>query len=268
MATFTSPPQDQSLTRVDFDDNAFRRTIAQKGLTLTWHQAAECPCRPKATDLGMDLTGVVDIADSSTGHNVICPVCKGTGFLYHSPQDVQAIITSAEDDYLNARFGGYKEGLVNITLNAEHLPCFGDRFVLGSSVMLYRETVDITAEEVYALRFPIATRTLTLAGGVQQFQVIYSHATDAATGLALVGGELTQEVDFTVKAGQIEFVPGMKPAVGARVSFTYFINPSYVVVSYPNSIRDTQVLFKKPAAEVVSLPVRVQAKLEFLEVND
>ena len=52
-----------------------------------------------------------------------------------------------------------------------------------------------------------------------------------------------------------------------RVSLTYFINPSYTVVSYPNSIRDTRIRKKAAADKHVPMPVRVQAKLEFLELE-
>lgn len=266
MANLPLPPQDKTLTRVDFDDVAFRRTIAQKGLPLTWFQAAECPCSPKSADLDMDLTNIVDVAESGTGHTTECPVCRGSGVLYHSGQEVMAIVTGAEDDFLNARFGGYREGLVNITVNPEHLPSFGDRFVFKNSVMIYRETVEITAADFYLLRFPIVSRELQLATGPANVDVLYAHRADAVTGLAVIGGTLTPGTDFEVIDDGISWIN--KPAVGSRVSFSYYINPSYVVVSYPNSIRDTQTLRKRPTEEFIALPVRVQAKLEFLELND
>jgi len=266
MALLPSPPMDQRLTRPDFDEDAFRRTIAQKGNFLTWSQAAECPCKPKNEALGLDLSEVGDVADSGAGHLTSCPVCKGSGLLYHSPQEVQAIITGAEDEYLNARFGGYREGLVNITVNPEHLPSFGDRFVMKQSVMIYRETIDITEANTYSLRFPIASRNLRLATGNTTAEVLYAHRADAATGLAVVGGELVQGTHFSVVDGEIVWI--LKPAVGSRVSFSYFINPSYIVVSYPNSIRDTKIITGRTTDTFTNLPVRVQAKLEFLEVKD
>lgn len=266
MATFQSPLVSETLTRADFDEATFRRVLQQKGLDLEWQQAAECPCQPRSDELGLDLSAIVDVADSGVGTRLDCPVCNGSGLIYHSAQDVKAVITGAEDEYIFARFGGYRDGVINITVNPEHLPSFGDRFVLKQSVMLYRESLDVGTDALLSLRFPIAQRDLNLAGGAASFQVIYSHVTDPATGLALVGGELTQGVDFNVVDGKISWVN--KPDAAARVSFTYFMNPSYIVISYPNSIRDTKIITKKPTDTFVPLPVKVQAKLEFLEAGD
>jgi len=266
MTQFTSPLVSETLTRADFDEATFRRVLQQKGLDLQWTQAAECPCQPRTDEIGLDLSAITDVADSGVGPSISCPVCKGSGMIYHSPQTVKAIVTGAEDEYIFARFGGYKDGVVNITVNPEHLPCFGDRFVFTQSVMLYRESLDVGQGAELALRFPIATRTLTLQGGTDNFEVIYAHATDPATGLALEGGELTQGVDFNVVDGKISWVN--KPDAAARVSFTYFIHPSYVVISYPNSIRDTKVITRRPADTFVPLPIKVQAKLEFLEAGE
>lgn len=266
MAQFPSPLVSDTLTRADFDEATFRRLVQQKGLDLVWQQAAECPCQPRSDELGLDLSAIVDVADSGVGTSISCPVCKGSGLIYHSDQTVKAIVTGAEDDYIFARYGGYKDGVVNITVNPEHLPCFGDRFTFTQSVMLYRESLDVGAANTLKLRFPIAKRDLTLQTGATSFEVIYAHVTDETTGLAVVGGQLTQGIDFNVVAGEIEWIN--KPNNNCRVSFTYFIHPSYIVISYPNSIRDTKVITKRPSDTFVPLPVKVQAKLEFLEPGE
>lgn len=264
---FESPEQSLTLTRGDFDEATFRRLVAQKGLTLRWTQSSECPCQPKSQDQGFDLAGIDDI-DSGVDHTVECPVCKGKGLIYHSAQEVQGIVTAAEGEYLNVRFGGYREGLINITLNPEHLPCFGDRFELTQSVMLYRETIEVSDAASVPLRFPIANRDLNLKDGPVSLDIIYAHRTDEATGLALVDGDITNTdatTYYTVVDGEIVWDVANKPPVGSRVSFSYFIHPSYTVVSYPNSIRDTKVRKKSPTEAFVPMLVKVQAKLEFLE---
>jgi len=270
---FPSVEQSLSLTRADFDLNTFRRLIAQKGLVVQWQQTAECPCQPKSVDRGFDLTDIDDV-DSGTGNVLGCPVCKGSGLIYHSPQDVQAIITSAEGEYLNARFGGYREGLVSITLNPEHLPVFGDRFTLKDSVMLYRETITmVEGKNIYDLRFPIASRTVTLATGEATHDIIYLHIADKDTGLAVVGGDHTEDwrgpaQGYEITAdGKFQRNNINRLEDGMRVSLTYFIHPAYTVVSYPNSIRDTRIRKKSNVDKHVPMPVRVQAKLEFLELE-
>lgn len=265
MVNLPSPPQNQTLTRADFSEETFRRLLAQKGAFVTWEQAAECPCTNQSNDLNLDLSEIGSVATSESSASVSCPVCKGHGIFYHSPQQIQAIVTNADDDFAVARFGGIRDGLINFTVNPEHLPSFGDRYTLGDSVMLYRETVVCNGTADLALRFLIAEREVTLATGVQTLQVIYAHRADPATGLAVLGGELVQGVDFNVVDGNISWIN--VPVSGTRVSFSYFINPSYLVISYPNSIRDTKIIFKRPTDPHVSLPVRVLAKLEFIRAG-
>lgn len=258
---FLSPEQSLTLTRGDFDEATFRRLVAQKGLAVRWTQTAECPCKPKSVDTGFNLQDIDDI-DSGEGATSACPVCAGAGLIYHSPQEVKAIITGAEGDYLNARYGGYREGVINITLNPEHLPSFGDRLELLESVMLYRETIEVGALDLQPLRFAIAQRDLRLRDGDRSFRVIYAHKTDPLTGLALADGDITESGDYAVEDSKIRWIN--KPEEGTRVSFTYFIHPTYTVASYPNSIRDTKTRKKSPTEQLTPLLVRVQAKLEFL----
>lgn len=272
---FPSVEQSLSLTRADFDIATFRRLIAQKGLKVEWKQSGECPCQPKSVDRGFDLTDIDDI-DSGTGNVMGCPVCNGTGLVYHSPQEIQAIITNAEGEYLNARYGGYREGLVSITLNPEHLPVFGDRFTLTDSVMLYRETITmVDGQQIYPLRFPIASRTVTLATGEKTHDIIFMAVTDPDTGLTEDHGndDLAEDwrgpnVGFVVTAdGKFQRNNLTRLANGSRVSLTYFIHPAYTVVSYPNSIRDTRIRKKSNVDKHTPMPIRVQAKLEFLELE-
>lgn len=265
MANFPSPPQNQTLTRADFDEATFRRAIAQKGLPVRWEQAAECPCVSTSGDLTLDLSEMGDPSVSEETASSACPLCKGVGLFYHSPQDIDAVVTGAEEDYIAAQYGGVRDGVMNFTVNPEHLPSFGDRFSLIHSVMLFRETLVVGAGPTSTTRFKIATRTLNLASGETTAEVIYAHVADPVTKLGVVGGELVQGTDFNVVDGEIEWIN--KPATGSRVALTYFINPTYIVISYPNSIRDTRILKKQPAEKFISLPVRVQAKLEFLKAG-
>jgi hypothetical protein len=260
------PDKAFTLTRADFRDPEFRRLFAQKGLFLKWKQAAECPCQvSSAVDHGLDLQNIDDINVNPT-FNASCPVCKGKGLIYHSEQTIQAIVTKAEDDFLNAKYGGYKDATVNISLLPEHLPCFGDQFELQESVMVYRETLAVTAANTITTRFPIVSRDMNLATGITTINVLYAHKANPANGQAVVGGELIRGVDFEVVDGAISWL--VKPAVGTRVSFSYYIHPTYTCVSYPNSVRDTHVLRKSATDKLVPMPIQIQAKLAFLELQE
>lgn len=260
---FPSPDAELTRGRVDFDITKFRNLVRQKGLDLKWHQSAICPCQPKSVDYGLDLSGIDDI-DIGTGFTPACPVCSGKGIILHSAQTIKAIITNADTEYLNARYGGYRNGTINISLLPEHLPGYGDVFEIVNAVMLYREAVRVDDTNTTELRYPIANRQLVLETGEGTYNVLYAHKTDPVTGLAVLGGTLSA-ADYNVNNGIIEWIN--KPAEGTRVSFSYFTSPRYIVRSYPNSIRDTRTKIKAPTDTFQPQLVRVQAVLEFLDTG-
>jgi hypothetical protein len=268
---FELPTQNLTKTRVDFRDSEFRKLIAQKGLNVKWTQTAQCPCSAKTTDLNMDINYIgVDVPDKAidTSFNSDCPVCDGGGKIYHSPQNIQAVVTGAEGDYINARFGGYRDGVINLTLNPEHLPAFGDRFELLDSVMLYQETIEDNGENVLPLRFPVQQRTLKLAGPNNTIvpKVLgVPYCTYSVNNLTVENGELVEGTHFNVTDNKIAWVS--KPANATKFTFSYYIHPSYICVGFPNSVRDTHVRFKQQAEVNTPLPLRIQAKLEFLEAS-
>ena len=248
--------------RTDFNATDFSNVIAQKGLALKWSQSASCPCSNLTGDLNLDLA-FVGSGDTSidTQHNPSCTVCKGNGTLYHSPQTIQGIVTSAEGDYLNTRFGGYRDGTINITLEPEHLPSFGDRFELVDSVLLYQEMIKDNQQNTLSLRFPIQSRTLELATGTVTRGVMYATYSDQTTKLT-VNSELVEGTHFTVNNNVINWIN--KPANVDKFSFTYFMHPTYTCLAFANSVRDTRIRKKSPVDKTISLPVGVQCKLDFL----
>lgn len=258
------PPRNLTKARVDFNTDDFAKLIAQKGLNLKWRQASQCPCSVQTQDLNLDLNFIgANAPDQSidTDNNGDCPVCTGGGIVHHSAQIIQGIVASAEGDYLNARFGGYRDGLVNITVNPEHLPSFGDKFEILDSVMLYSQSVPDNAQNTLSLRFPAQSRTMTLATGDVTLSVTYATYSDATTHKTQ-DVELVEGVDFNVVDGDIVWIN--KPANVGKFSFTYYIHPTYTVVAFPNSVRDTHIRKKSLDEKNAPLPIRVQCKLEFL----
>ena len=264
---FELPPQSLTKTRADFRDVEFRKLIAQKGLNVRWTQTAQCPCSTRTNDLNMDIDYIgADAPDKSidSSFNASCPVCSGEGKIYHSAQNIQAVVTNAEGDFLNARFGGYRDGVINLTLNPEHLPAFGDRFELLDSVMLYQETIEDNGENTLALRFPIQQRTMKLVGGTITIGVTYSSYSQ--NNVTVEGAELVEGTHFTIVDNEISWTN--KPANVNKFTFSYYIHPSYICVGFPNSVRDTHVRFKQTSEVNTPLPIRIQAKLEFLEASN
>jgi len=270
---FRLPSQSLTKTRADFRDVEFRKLIAQKGLNVRWTQTAQCPCSTKTTDLNMDIDYIgADAPDKAVdaSFNTDCPVCDGEGKIYHSAQNIQAVVTGAEGDFLNARFGGYRDGVINLTLNPEHLPAFGDRFELLDSVMLYQEIVEENGEDTLALRFPIQQRTMKLIDDNNNpvdvtVGVVYA-SYSLNTSLVTQNTELVEDEDFEIVDNEIRWLN--RPNNVNKYTFSYYIHPSYTCVGFPNSVRDTHVRFKQTSEVNTPLPVRIQAKLEFLEQSN
>lgn len=253
----------KTLTRADFRPEELRRLIIQKGLRCEWTQASQCPCSQKSTEYGLDLRDVTDI-DSNPGlNNQSCPVCKGNGFIYHSPQEIKAITTGVRTDTEVAEYGLNRTGDVKFTVQPEHLLSYGDRIKLKDSVIVYREVLTKTASNTVSLKFPIVQRTLDIVGGPLTIGVTYCHIADS-NGLTLVNGERIQGTHFTVDvSGRLVWNGDVNtPAVGTKYTVNYYAHPTYVIIDYPHTVRDTFNMFKTNGLEVPTpLPVQAVAKL-------
>jgi hypothetical protein len=237
------PPTQQNLgrTRADFLVKEFRQLLAQKGLVVQWEQTIECPCNQQSSSsFGLDLANVTDINSESSGNNTDCPSCNGLGFIRHSSQEIQAIITNAEGEELVGTYGTLKKEDVKITLLPEHLVSYGDRITIKNSVLVWREINTVDALGEFTTQRPIITRDLELSTGNVNVGVLYAHKTDI-NGVAL--GEVPVD-DITVDpvSGKITFTnPLTAPNPNTRLSVAYYANPTYSIISYPHSFRDTNV---------------------------
>ena len=258
--------------RADFLPEEFRKRIFSHGLPLVWEQTAECPCTRKTTDYGFSISGVAPAPSSLTQHQSDCLACKGRGYVYHSSQEIRAIVTSAKMDVERfSELGGseYGKGMVSITLLPEHLPAFGDRFTLKASHMVFRETILKSQNATDKPRYPIIQRAHDLAGGSTSFGVRYLLYADL-NGVVDPGNLLYEGSDFQINnLGEIEWInPNTTPPVGTRLSLEYYSNPRYVVLDHPHSIRDTRIKVKSPTEFHQNLPVQCTAGLEYLGESD
>ena len=124
-----------------------------------------------------------------------------------------------------------------------------------------------------SLRYPVVTRTLILGteadptvSETKQVAVLSCRRADS-NGL-IVSGELERGVDFVINNdGQIDWSPGDAadvPAVGDYYTIQYYMNPRYVVRTFPYQFRDTVIKEKKPSPSFTNLPTKVMAWLDFL----
>lgn len=277
MPALPSRPPSKINPRVDYRPEEFRKFIYSRGLRLTWEQAAECPCRRLSADAtGVSAFGYDASLPGVTSHTTAepaadCPRCGGEGILYHSAQEVRALISSSALNPTPTRpVGELALGEVRITTLPEHLPSLYDRFTAIDSAILIREVRVRTADTVEALRYPITTRTLDLVGGATTHDVLFATKADA-NGLNQESYDLVKGTDFEVSGGQIDWTlgdaSGNAPAEGTRYSVSYYAHPRFIVTDHPYVYRDTYVAEKKVAPVHTNLPVLTHAKLDFLGSN-
>jgi hypothetical protein len=256
-----TPQQSLVKTRTDFRIEEFRKLIQQKGLNIEWQQTIECPCFMKSTtSLNLNLSAVNDIDANEAGSSSSCPVCEGKGFIRHSSQNIKAITTNAGGNEEVGKYGSYRKEKVKFTLEPEHLPSYGDRFIMKDSVIIYRDKIEISVFGSCTLSKTPETRNLTLVSGLTPVNILYMHRSDA-DGNAIVGGEIPVD-DITLNGNVITFNNAANtPVIGSKLSIAYYINPSYVVINHPHSIRDTFV--RTNQVEIPSpMPVQVECKME------
>lgn len=259
------------IPRADFRPEEFRKRIFSHGLPVLWEQSSECPCSQNTGDYGFTFTAQTPTS-SLRQHRPDCPACKGRGYIFHSSQEIRAVITSAKVDVERfSSLGGseYGKGNVSITLLPEHLPAFGDRFTLKASTIVFRETIKKSNTNTDKLRYPIALREHDLAQGKVSFGVRYMVYADSQ-GIVDPSNTLEEGSAFSINAnGEIEWIdPNQTPLTDTRLSVEYYAHPKYIVLDHPHSTRDTRVLFKSPVETHQELPVQCMAGLEYLGATD
>lgn len=254
--------------RSDFANDELRKNIFKYGHEVTWEMANLCPCGRQISTSDGGFT--IDTREKT----VSCTSCDGRGVIYHSSQDIKALVSDASRDPKRwAVWGEHASGALQLTLLPEHLPGFLDRFTLKNNVMVYRERKKRKAT-VESLRYPVVVRSLkvgTVADNTvsETKQVgVLSCRKASATGV-IVAGELVGGVDFVINNnGQIDWTlgdtAGTAPAVGHYYTIQYYMNPRYVVKTFPYQFRDTIIKEKIPNESFVNLPTKVMAWLDFI----
>lgn len=250
--------------RVDIDPKMIRDEIWMKGLRVVWEQAAACPCRRIFSSAGRSAA----TSEPREG----CIECQGSGLIYHSPNEVRAVVLGAETHDKIEQYGVNANGMVRITLLGEHLPSFQDRFTVLDYFMVYRE-VRQRVGTVDAVRAPIVRHTVQVGTEAdptvpENLDVAVLYCRRSGEDGVLMPGELSDGTDFEVTVdGKLDWTKGdalgTAPPVGGWFAASYFTNPRYVVESIPHVTRVTRVAAKAPEPLLTMLPVQVDARLDF-----
>lgn len=247
--------------RVDFKPEDFRKLIFTQGLRLRWQQAARCACSDT------DRAGFATTLNATTAHTrnrADCPACEGRGYLYHSAQEVRALVTGARkaDERFSAAGGSeYADAEAGFTFLPEHLPAPGDRLTLLDAEILYREIITRGEGDTDKLTYTAAPRAHDLESGALTFSVRYARAADNEGNIAPT---IYQEGEhFTTEGDALTWTnPATAPAPGVRVSLSYYTHPAYIIIDTPRAVRDAWSARKAPAPYPITLPIHARGALE------
>lgn len=248
------------IPRADFNPNPFTVSIEGHGYRVAWTRAVLCPCRP--------------LNDQTSQADPNCPQCHAKGYFYFgstTPQDpdkigllntaqqaivtgqnafvIRAILTSLSSDTSPFKdIGGWRTGTCNVTTRPENKLAYYDKLVAIDSTIAYNEVVVINDTNV----LPV---TYVVDGGVTLVMDDSFH-------------RYAPDVDYTLLKGKIVWLRN-QPRVGTRVAVHYMTHPTWIVMTYPHTVRNTYILGKKlahstPEGDYYDLPIQAQAKLEFL----
>lgn len=250
----------KDITRVDFQNDEWIRSIEGKGYRLAWTRTAQCPCK--------SVSEQTDQADPN------CELCKGSGWLFFRPSgavgnpkiigpltalqqkivDNQAAVIHGIMTALgNAKkpweqVGPRLEGMASCTVRAENKLGYYDRITCLDAFIVYSQLLPATAPgDPLVTRYPVVTVNL-----LRTKELV-----------------LTEGGDFDVVAGDIVWRPGRAPAQDTPLVCHYLCHPTWRVIEHPHATRVTLTKFKEkapttPQGTPVDLPIQAMLKYEFL----
>lgn len=216
-----------------------REIILGQGTTVTWEIAQLCPCSRVMTGGGY--------THQTKQARTDCPACSGSGYLYHSAQQIPVMALHPERN--PKRFAGWDlrhlTGALQVTFLPEHTPTEHDRLTCIERVMARKEIRVRTSATVERLDYPVAEFTVETGDPANQAEPVETKLSVLDVRKADLDGvvdpsEVALGTDFEVDAqGRIDWslgdASGRAPAEGARYSVHYYFHPRYVVRSFPYS---------------------------------
>lgn len=248
--------------RVSLKPLSFRRMIWQDGSVCLWEKSIPCPCSSTTSlKAGDEL--------SRTGNPRQACECKGKGFLYHSPQEIQAnVVDASKNPEFYQIYGDHAKGMARITFQPEHLVRAWDRITVLESVMPMNDPDVLYVDgEKIRLRYPIASVTLELGSDADETVLELQESNGTYIRVAgpdgvLLPDPLLEGVGFQVDGdGQIEILADIDDR--SVLSIDYWCHPAYIAQNTPHVHRDTRIPKKNSDGRLWRrFPTQVHAWLE------
>lgn len=264
-AIFPPPGSREGGARVDFrTDIPFANQIEWHGVRWAWSRMTVCPCKgfndqTDQTDPGclycnalgwrpIQTTGYVSDKDK-TGQ--FTPVQQAL-ITKNKAMVIRGIATSmSSQPNMFSVLGNWGLGTVMVTVRPENKLGYYDRLVYLDDVMPYSEIVTVDAADTLKLHYPA----------------------EALNALSETVKEYGDADVVLTDDGNVQWLPGKKPAAGTRLSVHYLCHPTFVVIEFPHLIRSVDVRQKPPAIDAspmgsrMALPIQVVARLEHLPLE-
>jgi len=199
-------------------------------LTLVqWQKAAKCPCIP---------------TEGSEQPDFNCALCHGKGHVWSDPLTIRGIMTNFNENQKYNQTGEMVMGVSYFTTLPQYRMNFWDRVTNFHSTIRYDE---VKAHGEHGGTDKLRFQPIEIVS-VRTLETVYENG-----------------VDYTIdKNIGVSWVPGgQEPPTGERVSISYLMHPSWIVMDLTNVIRDTYVKSKKPGLTFQQLPQRATVKLEY-----
>jgi hypothetical protein len=245
--------------RVDFKNNRWIQVIESKGYRVAWFQTTQCPCRSVSTQ--------TDQADPN------CTLCGGNGWIFFKPVGAVSnpkIIGALDTLQTKISTGGAVIHAVMTGLGNSKRPweTVGPRLEGTSQCTVRAENKLGYYDRIIGLDATLVYAQLILAGDpaallVTRYPVVSVNLLRSKTQVYALG------TDYTVVAGDIQWVTGKGPVAGTPLTCHYLCHPTYRVIEHPHTVRLTYSKFKvekpsTPMGDPIDLPTQALLRYEWL----
>jgi hypothetical protein len=211
-AIISKPPALQGIPRVDFFYPDFDVLVWNKGYDITVEPAFPCPCKQRIQE-----------AQS------ICLNCQGTGWVFGTPVQTKAIITSINKDTKYKEWSSEMIGTSNCTIEQRFQLSFMDKITILDSHSIFAENLLVKNTKTND-----GQRFLRTTYPVKEVQFLFQYVSAFEPLKKLVFKQ-----DFDIAEGIVVFTGDNPLLPASSVSIRYTHNLQYFVLDINHDVRNS-----------------------------